>query len=214
MSKKHHHKNPWTGDQMKQHETNEDMDTPLESFDETPADAALNADDETPSPARQENDLVALETAMAERDEWKDKALRTAAEMDNLRKRLAHDMENNAKYANKSFAKDLLPVADCLANALDCAKKEMENGTDDKIFLKNMIEGVEMTQKQLDDVLKKHGIEKIVSLGQHFDPNYHQVIQQIDDPDHESGTIVQEMQTGYTIGKDRVLREAMVIVAK
>lgn len=154
-----------------------------------------------------------LKAAVAERDSWKDRALRMQADMENLRKRMAHDMENHTKFAHANFAKDLLPVADCLANALDCAKKGLEH-PDDQSFLKNMITGIEMVQKQLDDVLKKHGIEKMDSLGKLFDPNLHQVIGQIDDTGKEPGTIVQEMQTGYIIGGDRVLREALVLVAK
>ena len=135
------------------------------------------------------------------------------AEMENLRKRTAIDMENHLKFACSKFAKDLLPVADCLANALECAQKEADNAPDNA-FLKNMITGLQMVQKQLSDALKKQGVEKIDSLGNVFDPNLHQVISQIDVPDTEAGTIVQEMQTGYTIGGDRVLREAMVVVAK
>ena len=145
--------------------------------------------------------------------EWKERAMRMQAEMENLRKRTAIDMENHLKFACSKFAKDLLPVADCLANALDCAQKEAEK-TPDNTFLNNMITGLQMVQKQLSDALKKQGIEKIESLGKMFDPNLHQVISQIDVPETEAGIIVQEMQTGYTIGGDRVLREAMVVVSK
>lgn len=144
---------------------------------------------------------------------WKDKAMRMQAEMENLRKRTAIDMENHLKFACSKFAKDLLPVADCLSNALECARKEKEKSPD-QTFLGNMITGLEMVQKQLEDALKKQGIEKIISLGKVFDPNLHQVISQIEVPDTEAGIIVQEMQTGYTIGGDRVLREAMVVVSK
>lgn len=154
-----------------------------------------------------------LEKALADCASWKDLAMRAQAEMENLRKRTAHDMENHLKFACSKFAKDLLPVADCLANALDCAQKEVEK-TQNDAFLKNMITGLEMVQKQLETALKKQGIEKIESLGKPFDPNLHQVISQVDAPDTETGIIVQEMQTGYTIGKDRVLREAMVVVSK
>ena len=151
--------------------------------------------------------------AVEECAEWKERAMRMQAEMENLRKRTAIDMENHLKFACSKFAKDLLPVADCLANALECAQKEADNAPDNA-FLKNMITGLQMVQKQLSDALKKQGVEKIDSLGKVFDPNLHQVISQIDVPDTEAGTIVQEMQTGYTIGGDRVLREAMVVVAK
>ncbi len=174
--------------------------------------AQKNSDTKENTETKPENSPE-LTAALEACDIWKDKAMRLQAEMENLRKRTAHDMENHMKYAQAGFAKDLLPVADCLANALDCAKKELDNAPD-KTFLQNMITGIEMVQKQLDNALKKHGVEKMSALGVVFDPNLHQVISQIDSSDHPSGTIVQEMQTGYTIGGDRVLREAMVVVAK
>ena len=154
-----------------------------------------------------------LTKAVEECAEWKERAMRIQAEMENLRKRTAIDMENHLKFACSKFAKELLPVADCLANALECAQKEADNSPDNT-FLNNMITGLQMVQKQLSDALKKQGVEKIDSLGKVFDPNLHQVISQIDVPNTEAGVIVQEMQTGYTIGGDRVLREAMVVVAK
>ena len=162
-----------------------------------------------PQPPKNPELIKAIEECAS----WKDLAMRTQAEMENLRKRTAHDMENHLKFACSKFAKDLLPVADCLANALDCAQKETQKEQDTP-FLNNMITGLQMVQKQLEDALKKQGIEKMDSLGKIFDPNLHQVISQIDVPNTEAGTIVQEMQTGYTIGGDRVLREAMVVVAK
>ena len=158
-------------------------------------------------------DKEELIKAVEECAEWKERAMRMQAEMENLRKRTAIDMENHLKFACSKFAKDLLPVADCLANALDCAQKESDNSPDNT-FLNNMITGLQMVQKQLSDALKKQGVEKIESLGKVFDPNLHQVISQIEVPDTEAGVIVQEMQSGYLIGGDRVLREAMVVVAK
>ncbi|MBR5130866.1 MAG: nucleotide exchange factor GrpE [Alphaproteobacteria bacterium] len=163
----------------------------------------------TPQPSDKEETIKAIEECA----EWKERAMRMQAEMENLRKRTAIDMENHLKFACSKFAKDLLPVADCLANALECAKKEIIQ-TPDNTFLSNMITGLEMVQKQLSDALKKQGVEKIESLGKIFDPNLHQVISQIDVPNTEAGIIVQEMQTGYTIGGDRILREAMVVVSK
>lgn len=166
-----------------------------------------------PTKDKKSADKEELIKAVEKCAEWKERAMRMQAEMENLRKRTAIDMENHLKFACSKFAKDLLPVADCLANALECAQKEADNAPDNA-FLKNMITGLQMVQKQLSDALKKQGVEKIDSLGKVFDPNLHQVISQIDVPDTEAGTIVQEMQTGYTIGGDRVLREAMVVVAK
>jgi molecular chaperone GrpE len=149
---------------------------------------------------------------------WKDLAMRATAEMENLRKRTQIDIEKSVRYANGSFAKDLLPVADCLEQALTYANQELEkgkeSGTAENPILTNLIKGVEMTHTNLITALKKQQIEKMTGLGQVFDPNLHKVIQEVDDSDKPAGTIVQELQTGYTIGGDRVLREAMVIVSK
>lgn len=166
-----------------------------------------------PEKDKKETDKEELIKVVEECAEWKERAMRMQAEMENLRKRTAIDMENHLKFACSKFAKDLLPVADCLANALDCAQKEADNNPNNT-FLSNMITGLELVQKQLTDALKKQGVEKIESLGKVFDPNLHQVISQIEVPNTESGVIVQEMQTGYMIGGDRVLREAMVVVSK
>ena len=153
-----------------------------------------------------------------EAEKWKDIALRSQAEMENLRKRTQIDIEKANRYANISFAKDLLPVADYLAGAIDCAQKEIEKskeaGTECDVFLINLLKGVEMTQKQLHTVFAKHQIQKMETIGLVFDPNLHKVIQEIEDDTKETGTIVQELQSGYTISGDRVLREAMVIVSK
>jgi len=149
---------------------------------------------------------------------WKDLALRATAEMENLRKRTQIDIQKATRYANGSFAKELLPVADCLEQALTCAKQELDKekaaGAPENPILTNLVKGVEMTQNNLTSALKKQQIEKMAGLGQIFDPNLHKVIQEVADPSHPAGTIVQELQPGYTIGGDRVLREAMVIVSK
>lgn len=156
-----------------------------------------------------------LETEVAK---WKDIAFRSQAEMENLRKRTQIDIEKAHRYANASFAKDLLPVADYLSGAIDFAQKEIEKaknaGTECDTFLVNLLKGVEMTQKQLQTVFEHHQIKKMETLGIVFDPNLHKVIQEVEDAEKEPGTIIQELQAGYTIGGDRVLREAMVIVSK
>lgn len=157
-------------------------------------------------------DAEQLESLKLENAHWKDLALRSQAEMDNLRKRTKIDMENAVRYANKEFAKDLLTVADCLDSALKCAIEDTTHEGD--AFLKNLIQGIEMTRKQFADTLKKNGIEKMETSGRIFDPDLHKVIQEIEDPSLPQGTIIQELQSGYTISGTRVLREAMVIVSK
>ncbi len=145
---------------------------------------------------------------------WKDLALRSAAECENIKKRCALDMQNTARYATKDFAKDLLPVADNLARAIHQAKVEM--GKSDKpcdSFFINLLQGVELTQKQLTDALGKNHIVQMDDMGKVFDPEKHQVVQQVEDPSKPNGTIIENLQTGYMI-HDRVLREAMVIVTK
>lgn len=145
---------------------------------------------------------------------WKDLAMRTAAEMENLKKRTQIDIEKATRYANGSFAKDLLPVADCLNQAMACAKAELAKEKTKNPIMENLLKGVEMTECNLMSALKKQQIERMDSMGKVFDPNLHKVIQEVDDKTKPAGTVVQELQTGYTIGGDRVLREAMVIVSK
>ena len=145
---------------------------------------------------------------------WKDLALRNAAEVENMRKRCAIDMQNTVRYANKDFAKDMLATMDNLENAIKHAKVEM--GKSDKPcdpFFISFLQGVELTHKQLEESLSKHSVQKMNDMDTVFNPDKHQVIQQVEDPSKPAGTIIQELQTGYMIG-DRVLREAMVIVSK
>lgn len=155
-----------------------------------------------------------LEALAKEVLHWKDLALRTAAEMENLRKRCQIDIQNNTKYANKDFAKDMLPVVDNLENALKHTRVEMGKATEVlPPFLTSLYQGVEMTHKQLLSALEKHKVVKMQDVGQIFNPDKHQVIQQVEDPSKPAGTIIEEMQTGYELD-GRVLREAMVIVTK
>ena len=149
-----------------------------------------------------------LETAQAEALEWKDKYLRAHADFENSKKRLEKDKNNAVIYANESFAKDILAVMDSFENAL----ASMDNTTEDSEVIAGMKEGVNLTFEQLRKILEKNSIKEIVCDGE-FDPEVHQAIMQVDSEEHESGSIVQDMQKGYTI-KDRVLRPAMVTTCK
>ena len=153
---------------------------------------------ENEAPAAESNDAAAL----------KDQLLRALAEAENTRRRAQKEREDTAKYAVANFAREMLTVADNFARALEAVPKN----TDDPV-VKNLVAGVEATERQLQAALERFGIKKLEPLGQPFDPNFHRVMVEIDNPEHPPGTVVQVMQPGYVI-HDRLLREALVAVAK
>ena len=151
-----------------------------------------------------------LEQLKEENKKLKEDYLRAYADAENTKRRCTQEIEKNNKYAISNFAKNLLSVADNLDRAL---KSIPEDKKDDCEHLKNLLTGVEMTQHELDKVFEKFGIKKMDIIGTKFDPNYHQVIQEVEDKEKPNGTIISELQSGYMIN-DRILREAMVIVSK
>ena len=150
---------------------------------------------------------IDIELLQAENQRLKEEFLRAYADAENTKKRCAQEIEKNNKYAISSFAKELLGVADNLQRAIDAASKE----PDEKCI--QLLEGVKLTQNGLIKVFEKFGISKMEIIGTVFNPNFHQVIQEVEDKEKINGTIVAELQTGYMIN-DRILREAMVIVTK
>lgn len=153
-------------------------------------------------------EIVRLE---AEKADLTDRLLRLAADMDNLRRRTERDVADARKYAVTKFAGDMLLVADNLQRALEAVPAESRVSGDDAF--KALLEGVELTGRELDRLLQKNGIAKIAAKGERFDPNRHQAVFEVPDPSVPAGTVAQVMQEGFTIG-DRVLRAAMVGVAK
>ena len=151
-----------------------------------------------------------LEQLKEENKKLKEDYLRAYADAENTKRRCTQEIEKNNKYAISNFAKNLLSVADNLDRAL---KSIPEDKKDDCEHLKNLLTGVEMTQHELDKVFEKFGIKKMDIIGTKFDPNYHQVIQEVEDQEKPNGTIIRELQSGYMIN-DRILREAMVVVSK
>lgn len=166
-------------------------------------------EEETPE-QKQEEANAELEALKAEAAKFKDLYVRAEAEMENLRRRTQKELENRSKFAVSSFAKDLLSVGDNLTRAM-AALPESERENEQ---IKNLMVGLDLTQKDLTQALEKNGVTAIESIGLVFDPNKHKVVQEIDDPTKPTGTIVQEWQKGYMIGGDRVLREAVVVVTK
>jgi molecular chaperone GrpE len=143
--------------------------------------------------------------------DMKDRLLRTLAEMENMRKRTERDVADARSYGISSFARDILGVADNMHRALQALDDELRAKADDAT--KALLEGVELTERELMSALEKHGVKRIEPLNQKFDPNRHQAMFEKEDPSVPSGTVVQVMQAGYTIG-ERVLRPALVAVSK
>ena len=151
-----------------------------------------------------------MEFLKAENQRLKEDFLRAYADAENIKKRCAQEIEKNNKYAISSFAKSLLSVADNLHRAIEAIPADKKAGCAEA---QGLLKGVELTEAELMKVFDKFGVHKMEILNTVFDPNYHQVIQEVEDPDKPAGTIVSELQTGYMIN-DRILREAMVIVTK
>jgi len=141
----------------------------------------------------------------------KDRLLRLAAEMENLRKRTEREKAEATLYAATNFARDLLSVADNLARALQSLPTEERESAGE--VEKNLIAGVELTERELLSVFQRHGIRKLETVGQKFDPNFHQAIYEVPTSEKPPGIVMQEMQAGYAVG-DRCLRPAMVGVSK
>ncbi|MBO6281221.1 MAG: nucleotide exchange factor GrpE [Alphaproteobacteria bacterium] len=173
----------------------------MQSEDENINDHSETAKKETEAA---ESDTEALK---AENAKLKDAFLRAYAEAENIKKRCQQEIEKNSKFAISSFAKELLTVADNLQRAISSVDEEHKDQ------YKGLLEGIIITQKELTHVFDKFGIKKIECLDTIFDPNFERVVQEIEDPTKPAGTIVNELQTGYTLN-DRILREAMVIVTK
>ena len=148
-----------------------------------------------------------IEKLRDENAKLKDDYLRAYADLENTKKRCAQDMEKQSKYAISSFAKELLVVADNLHRALEAAEN------DNLEQLQQFKKGVELTEAELMKVLNKFGVTKMETIGNVFDPAFHQVVQEVEDKSKPAGTIVAELQTGYMIN-GRLLREAMVVVSR
>lgn len=148
-----------------------------------------------------------IEKLKAENRQLKEEFLRAYADAENTKKRCAQEIEKNNKYAISSFAKELLTVADNLHRAIEAVSS---NNSENCEALRK---GVELTENELSKVFNKFGIQKMDIMDTVFDPNFHQVIQEVENKDKPNGTIIAELQTGYMLN-DRILREAMVVVTK
>ena len=173
-----------------------------------PTARADEAAPETPEAAPQVDPVAALAKEAAD---MKDRLLRTLAEMENLRRRTEKEVADARTYGVTSFARDILAVADNMERALKALDDEIRAKADAGV--QALLDGVELTERELIKVMEKHGVRRLEPAGQKFDPNLHQAMLEVPDPSVPSGTVVQVMQPGYTIG-ERVLRPALVGIAK
>lgn len=156
-------------------------------------------------------DTAALAQAQAEIAELKDQVLRARADGENLRKRLEREKEDAVKFAAGKFAKDILTVADNLRRALESAPQGDNAEISEPV--RNLLLGVEATERELLGVFERYGIARIDPKGQRFDPNLHQAMFEIEDPSVPAGTVLQVVAAGY-VQHGRLLRAAMVGVSK
>jgi molecular chaperone GrpE len=187
-------------DKTDPNETNEDQAKPADALK---AEAQTDGD-----PGRKLGaDLDAL---LVENAEMRDRLLRTLADMENLRRRTEREKADTARYAITNFARDVLTVGDNLKRTMDHVPAD---AAAQDPALKTFLEGVELTERELLNVLERHGVTRIEPLGQRFDPNFQQAMFEVQNPDVAEGTVVDVMQAGYAIG-ERCLRPALVAIAK
>ncbi len=176
---------------------------------EAPGDAEGAAAEEAVTAPGQR--LEALETEVAG---LKDKLLRAMAETENVRRRAERDQKNASRYAITAFARDMLGVSDNLKRAIESAAGQTgEENAAVETKLKNLLEGVEMTEREMINALERAGVTMIEARDRPFDHNYHEAMFETEDPSRPAGTVLRVLQVGYRLG-DRLLRPAKVSIAK
>jgi molecular chaperone GrpE len=157
-----------------------------------------------PNPAPAESPGDELRSALAERDELKQKWLLAVADLDNYRRRVQKEFEQDRRYAVLPLARDLLPALDNLHRALEAARNAGE--------VNQLVQGVQLVAKQFDEILARHAVVPIAAVDKPFDPNLHQALQQLPAPGKPPMTVLSECERGYTL-HDRVVRPSTVIVS-
>ena len=188
----------------------EEMQQEIDEAEAAQEDAAEGSADEAPeepaaADAAMQEEIEALKGQVdglnKDLQEKKDRLLRLQADFDNFRRRSAKEREEISAVVTQNFCKDMLPLLDNFERAMAAETKDVE------AFQK----GVEMIFTQFQEILKKNGLEHIEAVGQKFDPNFHQAVMRVEDPEKEDDTVAQELQKGYMV-KGRVIRPSMVQV--
>ena len=157
-----------------------------------------------------QSEAATLTELRSENAALKDRLLRALAETENVRRRAERDLDDARQYAVTKFARDLLPVADNMQRAMASVGKEAHRG---EALVKALVEGVDLTEKELLNVLAKHGVKKLSPIGERFDPHLHEALFEAADPSLPTGTVSTVVSPGYVIGS-RPLRAAQVGVAR
>ena len=161
--------------------------------------------------AAEPDPFAVIEKLNAENAELKDRLLRALAEMENLRRRTESEVADARAYGVANLARDMLSVADNLARAVESVPAEARAVTDAAV--KALIEGVELTERDLHAALGRHGVTKLTPEGEKFDPNFHQAMYEAPNESLPAGMVADVVQSGWKIG-ERVLRPALVAVSK
>ena len=173
--------------------------------DNDPIETELDAD--IAAAETEDDGLAPLDAVIAERDQWRDRALRAAAEAENVKRRTEGQMNDARAYAIQRFARDLLGVADNLERALQAAPKDAEGAAG------GLVTGLEMTQKSLLSAFEANGLKRVApGAGDVFDPHFHQAMMEQPSADTPGGSVIQTLQAGYELF-GRTVRPAMVVVA-
>ncbi len=192
-------------------------DVPKETGEDGAPAQAIALEDEESIPVEVENDdstdSAEMAALLAERDDWKakyqesyDRLIRTTADLENLRRRSRRDVADARVDSKSKILREILPVLDNLQRAI------AHSNTADKES-KGITEGVQLVLRQFEQVLNRCDVKAVDSLEKAFDPNIHEAVGQLESADHPPGTVLEELQRGYTIG-ERLLRPAMVVVSK
>ena len=185
--------------------TNGPRDEQAMAEDSAVQDTAATPADPPPGPSSTRPPADPLALAQAEAARMKDAWIRSAADFDNFRKRTRKEVEEARRNGREDLLRAVLPVFDNLERAMQSAQRSSD--------VKAMTEGLAMVQRQFVDALGREGIARVATVGKAFDPGVHEAIQQVETADHPAGTIIAEVQPGYTQG-ERLLRAAMVVVAR
>ena len=175
---------------------------------ESEAEGEAAVETEAPEAAAEPTPEQALEAALEEVAKYRDAALRAEAEMQNMQRRTARDVENAHKFGIEKFLQNLLPVADSLEKAIESAEQASSGDAENAIA-----EGVRLCHKLLIDVMSRENVEVIDPIGEPFDPNEHQAMSMVENPNMEPNSVFAVVQKGYKLN-GRLVRAAMVMVTK